>query len=275
MADIGKMFRQILVDARDCNYQRILWCSPDNNVVAYRLLTLAYNTTCALHLANKVIKQLAHDQGIQAKEKRQQVSQLLESSGFHLRKWVPNDSELLEDCPSEKHERAIEFPLAEAAQLKDLGLFCDPESVAFHFKVTPPSVKTPTKSIVLSLIAKLYDSMGCLTPVMLVAMLLMQELWLPKLDWDKKLPNDLQILWSDYHNTLEKLESLKVPRLTGQLPENLNYELHGFAYASSKAYSTSVYLNILSGDLNNYHISLLKAESKVVPLKYLLIPRLE
>ncbi|XP_033213951.1 uncharacterized protein LOC117171014 [Belonocnema kinseyi] len=173
----------MLVHARDCNYQRILWCSPDNNVVAYRLLTLTYGTACAPYLPNKVIKQLTHD-----------------------------ECKLSEDCPSRKHERAIEFPLAEDAQLKVLGLFWDPESDSFHFKVTPPSVETSTKWIVLSFIAKLYDTMGWLNPVMLVAKLLMQELWLRKLDWVEKLPNDLQIHWSDYHNILEKLESLKVPR---------------------------------------------------------------
>ena len=62
MADIEKMFRQILVDPRDCNYQRILWCSPDNRVVAYRLLTVTYGLACAPYLANNVIRQLARDE---------------------------------------------------------------------------------------------------------------------------------------------------------------------------------------------------------------------
>ena len=116
MGDIEKMFRQILVDPRDCNYQRILWCSPDNQLVAYRLLTVTYGLACALYLANEVIRQLARDEGdtfplaegtlerkvyvddvlfgadtkVLAKEKRVQVSQLLESGGFHLRKWASN-----------------------------------------------------------------------------------------------------------------------------------------------------------------------------------------
>ena len=233
MADIEKMFRQILVDPRDCNYQRILWCSPDNRVVAYRLLTVTYGLVCAPYLANKVIRQLASDEGerfllakgilerkiyvddvlfgantkVLAKEKRVQVSQLLESGGFYLRKWASNDSELLENCPFGKHERAIEFPLTEDVQLKVLGLFWDPKTDSFLFKVSPYAIEIATKRVVLSLISKLYDPMGWLAPVIVVAKLLMQELWLRKLDWDERLPDDLQGQWFDYHNTLNNLES--------------------------------------------------------------------
>ena len=118
----------------------------------------------------------------------------------------------MENCPSGKHERAIEFPLTEDAQLKVLGLFWDPETDSFLFKVSPSAVEIDTKRVVLSLISKLYDPVGWLAPVIVVAKLLMQELWLRKLDWDERLPDDLQGQWFDYHNTLNNLESLKVPR---------------------------------------------------------------
>ncbi|RYA67671.1 hypothetical protein DD595_26085, partial [Enterobacter cloacae complex sp. 4DZ3-17B2] len=39
-ADIIKMYRQILVDRQDTDFQRILWCDEDNNVHHYRLLTV-------------------------------------------------------------------------------------------------------------------------------------------------------------------------------------------------------------------------------------------
>ena len=153
-------------------------------------------------------------------------------------------------------------------------MFWDPETDSFLFKVSPSPVEIATKRVVLSLISKLYDPMGWLAPVIVVAKLLMQELWLKKLDWDERLPDDLQGQWFDYHNTLNNLESLKVPRWTGQL-QTLNIELHGFSDASSKAYATSVYLRILNQDLNNAYVCLLIAKSKVAPVKYVSIPRLE
>lgn len=63
-ADITKMYRQILVDPRDVNYQRILWQpSAAEPPSEYQLLTVTYGTACALFLALCVIKQLVYDDG--------------------------------------------------------------------------------------------------------------------------------------------------------------------------------------------------------------------
>ena len=155
----------------------------------------------------------------------------------------------MENFPSGKHERAIQSPLTDDGQLKVLGLFWDPGSDSFLFKACPSSVDIPTERVILFYI-KLYDPMGRFAPGIVAAQLLMQELWLRKLDWDERLPDDLQGQWFDYHNTLDQFESLKVPRWTGQL-QTLNIELHEFLDASSKAYAVSVYLKIVSQDLEN------------------------
>lgn len=63
-ADIAKMYRQILVDSRDLDYQRILWKAPSSEEPReYQLLTMTYGTTCAPFLALRVIKQLIEDEG--------------------------------------------------------------------------------------------------------------------------------------------------------------------------------------------------------------------
>ena len=85
-------------------------------------------------------------------------------------------------------------------------------SDSFLFKVSPSPVEIATGRVVLSLIFKLYDPMGWLAPVIVVSKLLLQELWLRKLDWDERLPDELQGQWFEYHNTFDNLESLKVPR---------------------------------------------------------------
>lgn len=61
--DIEKMFRQILLDRRDVDYQRIFWRTDSSAEIAkYRLLTVTYGTTSAPFLANRVLKQLASDE---------------------------------------------------------------------------------------------------------------------------------------------------------------------------------------------------------------------
>lgn len=63
-ADITKMYRQILVDQRDVDYQRILWQENDSDSLReYQLLTVTYGTVSAPFQALRVIRQLAPDDG--------------------------------------------------------------------------------------------------------------------------------------------------------------------------------------------------------------------
>lgn len=65
-ADIGKMFRQILIDQRDLDYQRIRWQPESSDVPCdYQLLTVTYGMTCAPFLALRVLKCLVDDKGDQ------------------------------------------------------------------------------------------------------------------------------------------------------------------------------------------------------------------
>lgn len=66
IGDIEKIFRQILVDDQDTDYQRIVWRSSLNTPIAeYRLRTVTYGTAAAPYLAIRVLDQLAHDDGSQ------------------------------------------------------------------------------------------------------------------------------------------------------------------------------------------------------------------
>ena len=47
-ADITKMFRQILIDRRDRNFQLILWrTDPTEQIQTFQLNTVTYGTACA------------------------------------------------------------------------------------------------------------------------------------------------------------------------------------------------------------------------------------
>lgn len=75
------------------------------------------------------------------------------------------------------------------------------------------------------------------------------------------------------YNSLSRLNEFNIPRWT-RCDNIINYELHGFADASAKAYAAVIYIRTI---LAFSHISthLLIGKSKVAPIKPVTIPRLE
>jgi len=58
------MYRQILVDSRDTDYQRIVWqLTSDEPITDYRFLTVTYGTAAASYLVLRVLDQLVDDEG--------------------------------------------------------------------------------------------------------------------------------------------------------------------------------------------------------------------
>ncbi|XP_050059881.1 uncharacterized protein LOC126551149 [Aphis gossypii] len=117
-SDIEKMYRQIWVSNTDTNLQRILWRSkPDEPITEFKLKTITYGTTPASYLAMGCLMKLAEEMqelfpvthkaitndfymddylgganDITAAEKlRDDVINILNTSGFKLRKWIAND----------------------------------------------------------------------------------------------------------------------------------------------------------------------------------------
>src|SRR5436190_20411072 len=153
------MFRQILVDQRDTDFQRILW-RPDTNseIKHFRLLTVTYGLASAPYLAIRVLQQFAKDDGhlfpkaaaiinqslyvddtlfgddeIEGlREARNQLIELMRRGGFQLRKWASNVPELLTDIPSAQHENVDHF-LVKDDMLKVLGLSWTPKDDFFRF----------------------------------------------------------------------------------------------------------------------------------------------
>lgn len=208
-ADIAKMYRQILVDSHNTNYQRILWCSsPREAISEYRLLTVTYGTAAAPYLALRVLKQLTKDEGasfplalpvlhhqiyvddcvfgaddkILARQTRDQLITLLNKGGFRLRKWASNCPALLSDIDPSDHGLASDKIIQNNEHIKVLGITWSPNNDIFQFRVSPSPHPQPTKRTILSTIAKCYDPLGWVAPVVVIAKILMQRLWSLKCD---------------------------------------------------------------------------------------------
>lgn len=289
------MYRQIWIDPRDRDYQRIIWNNRD-----YQLNTVTYGTVSAPYLALRVMKQLVENEGrshptastilqnntyvddvlfgsddvATTREIRRQICDLLARGGFELRKWASNEPSLLTDIPTENHGLACDKHIQSNEILTVLGIFWQIDTDSFQFQVSLPPKNPRTKRSILSMIAKLFDPLGWVTPVIISAKIFMQTLWRLHLDWDDDLPPSSFDQWSSIYEALPQLNNIKIPRWTGLNVQVNTYELHGFSDASTGAYAAAVYLrSILRG--GEISINLLAGKSKVAPVKPLTVPRLE
>ncbi|XP_075162962.1 uncharacterized protein LOC142235587 [Haematobia irritans] len=130
-----------------------------------------------------------------------------------------------------------------------------------------------TKRKILSMIAKLFDPAGWLAPIIIVAKILMQQLWIEGTNWDKEINEASLDKWNFFTSNFDGIREIKIPRWVKYSPEH-KMEIHGFYDASEKAYCASLYIRSVSSD-NKISSHLLVSKSRVAPLKTVSLPRLE
>lgn len=305
VADIEKMYRQIKVREEDCSYQHILWRRfQDEEVREYQLCTVTYGVNAAPYLAIRCLRQLdevdgplyPRAQGILITQTyvddiiagadsieevlalQQDVISLLHRGSFVLKKWASNCAELLEKVPAEHRALDPFFRPQDEQAMKILGLQWDVTSDTFGYHVNIEEV-TPTKRSVLSTIARLYDPVGVLGPVVFWAKCLLQELWLDKSSWDSPISSVLALKWHQFMTELSSLSDVSIPRHI-DVRCIADIQLLGFADASQRGYAASVFLRVLD-NVGNVRVHFITCKTKVAPLKSsnldtsLTIPRLE
>jgi hypothetical protein len=295
-ADIEKMFRQILIDPSQTHLQRILWkASKGEQTRIYDLKTVTYGTASAPYLATRTLHQLALDEKqsfplaaavvlsdfymddclsgssdlSQAKLIQTELTQLLSRGGMTLHKWFSNHPDL-----QIGEFKTYPFEISsEESSVKTLGMQWKTESDTFVYRVYVNPSETFTKRSVLSVIARLYDPLGLIGPVISKAKIFLQRLWLLKLDWHTNLPQAFSQEWLEFTNSLHLLENLKIPRYV--LTEDIRTVImHGFADASESAYGAVIYLKSISRS-GSVSCQLLCSKSRVAPIKTVTVPRLE
>lgn len=299
VADIVKMYRQVIVSTEDIDYQRLLWRqNPRDQIQHLRLLRVTFGTASAPYLAVRTLHQIALDEGEHfpiAREKTltdfymddlmtgcqnieegkniyEQMIQLLGKAGFELQKWNTNDSELMNYMSIDKDEGNLE--LKTDIIMKILGLTWSRRTDEFEYSVTLPPLKIPvTKRSVISHISMLFDPLGWLAPVIITAKILIQKLWLSGIHWDDELPSILLKEWFTYRSEIEQLVQYRIPRWLSVYNGD-SVELHGFSDASNQAYAAVVYMRVVD-QKEVIYARLVTAKTKVAPIKQVSIPRLE
>ncbi|GFQ91169.1 integrase catalytic domain-containing protein [Trichonephila clavata] len=104
----------------------------------------------------------------------------------------------------------------------------------------------------------------------LEAKLLLQKLWVLKLEWDEPLSNPIAKEWNDFVSTLPVIQNIHIPRL---VLRNGRIILHGFGDVSTAAYGAVLYVQSISEE--DVSSTLLCRKSRVASVKLITIPRLE
>ena len=208
-----------------------------------------------------------------AQNLQQQLTNLLESAGFHLRKWASNEAAVVDSIP--ESDRLPTLDLSKAEPKKTLGVMWESKADVFMFRIKPPeSGGMSTKCNVLSTIATIYDPLQFLAPFILRTKILMQEIWLAGLDWDHVLPTNLATKWKRWVSELSDLAQFTILRPL-RLADPVSVKLHVFCDASKDAYAAVSYL------VSSYQVATITSRliaSKCCvppPVKSVTIPRLE
>lgn len=232
------MYRQIKVHPDDWDYQRILWLDQTDKIITYQLTTVTYGLACAPFLALRTLTQLVNDEGknfplaIQILNKGRYVddifggadtieqaqalihdlNQLCMAGGFPLQKWASNHPAIIRSIPSEKQIGTSLLNTDKDTIIHALGLCWKPAADQFQFTLQLSITNTITKRAILSTISKLFDPLGFLSPIIITAKILIQELWSIKLSWDDPLPPLIANRWITFIEQLKDLPKLTFPR---------------------------------------------------------------
>ncbi|GFW11215.1 integrase catalytic domain-containing protein [Trichonephila clavipes] len=120
------------------------------------------------------------------------------------------------------------------------------------------------------MVHKIFDPLGILSPTTLLPKVLLQEAWKLKLKWDDPLPENIQKIFRKWRDEIVYLEKVNIPRY---VEINENSELHLFVDACKSSYGACVYIRTVTP--LGVKIRLIRAKSRVAPLKTMTIPRLE
>ncbi len=297
-ADIKKMFFQIRLAREDRDYHRFLWQS-DEGVKIYRWTVHPFGSAASLCIAIFTIKEHAsrHKQDYpqaaetvinstlvddnldscdteeQAVQLGLQLRQLYEKAGMQLGKIISNSDKVIRSFPPEMVANTIQVSEFHTTDLpspviKTLGIVYLAEEDAFTFRMQPPETEVWSKRNVLRYVATLYDAHGLVAPHVVVARIILQDVWRDGKQWDEEIDGTLLTRWKQWLKKTPCLKELRIPRQLAVNPD-VGPRLHVFCDASADAYASAAYYTT-GGEAR-----LAIAKARVAPLKALSIPRLE
>lgn len=298
-ADMVQMFRQVKVAPEFWNFQRVLWRdNPSDELLEYIITVVCWGQTSAGFNAVRAVRQLAVDEqtrypigaqlalndlyyddmlsGAATDDeliiKYQQINQLLAAGGFKLSKWASNSQQLQAMIRQDSQQAETDI----AFDTGVLGMRWHTKTDTINIRIRENifvAADDPTKRSVLSATSKVFDPIGFVLPVVVCGKILQQDIWRAGIGWDEPLSQPLIEQWNEYARNIPMLDQIQVPRWMQTNPSD-KIELHIFTDSSEKAMGAVGYFRVMKPD-GSFHVAILQARSRIVPIKKVTIPRLE
>ena len=208
----------------------------------------------------------------------QSCQEMLDKGGFRIKHWIFSGEKRAGDdlrvlgVGWRPQEDRIFFKISLNFSAKRQGVHVEPDLTQDQVPASIPLKLT--RRIVLSQVQKLYDPLGFLTPVTLLAKVYLRETWSLKLSWDDPLPVNLSQKWIRYFTQLFEIEKFEYDRCLH--PENSIGDpmLVVMSDGSDLSYGFTAYMrwSLSNGE---FLCRLIMAKSRIAPLNKLSTPQME
>ena len=271
-SDIEKAFLMVSISESDRDVLRFLWVKNVNTDPPRHLCPEIHqssfwvscspfllNATLQHHLSKYSVSHELVNQLTKSRQNEELAYQLyldsksvLKEGGFNLRKFTTNSSSLqqrintAEEAQTQVGDSEETYAKATlgttqpvlAGEQKVLGVRWDVQSDLLCFGLGDiahlAATLEPTKRHLVSVVGKIYDPIGLLSPIVIRFKILFQELCRERLDWDQPLTEGLLKRWNELVEALNRSHTMCLPRCvwTGIATEDTTTCLYGFCDAS-------------------------------------------
>ena len=304
-ADIKAMFHQVRVPEKDRDSLRFLWTDDihsDADPYVMQMLVHIFGAKDSPCCANYAVKRTARDYQhlfdpltfetalrafyvddllksthtvataiLLAKE----LIAMLECGGFYLTKFMSNSREILDALPASRVSPKLKLDFDTEDVQRALGISWDINSDTFTF--SPKLIDAPfTKRGIVRVTCSLFDPMGFITPFILGAKILVQELWRCGVDWDDTIGEEPANSWRKWLEAVKNVTSISINRcyISRFSDAVVEVQLHIFCDASEAAYGSVAYFRF-SLKSGGHKCEFVLSKSKLAPIKVITLPRLE